>query len=65
LAAATLHDAAILARLIERNRASDTEQIGKAQGTCRAELMHDAIFLCGNSKHCIVRPGQNFDPSGN
>jgi hypothetical protein len=33
-AAATLHDTAILARLIELNRASDAEQIGKTQATC-------------------------------
>jgi hypothetical protein len=53
--------------LIERNRGSDAEQIGKAQDTghLRARVIHDANFVCGDSSHRIVPPGQNFDPSGN
>jgi hypothetical protein len=53
--------------LIERNRGSDAEQIGKAQDTghLRARVIHDANFVCGDSRHRIVPPGQNFDPSGN
>jgi hypothetical protein len=28
-------------------------------------VMHDANFVCGDSRHRSVPPGQNFDPSGN
>jgi hypothetical protein len=53
--------------LIERNRGSDAEQIGKAQDTghLRAGVMHDANFVSSACRHRIVPPGQNFDPSGN
>jgi hypothetical protein len=54
-------------QLIERNRGSDAEQIGKAQdtGRLRARIMHDANFVCSACRHRIVAPGQNFDASGN
>jgi hypothetical protein len=53
--------------LIERNRRSDAEQIGKALNTghLRASVVHDADFVCETSRHRFVPIGQNFDPSGN
>src|SRR5229473_6351811 len=53
--------------LIERNRGSDAEQIGKAQDTghLRARIMHDANFVCRACRHRIVTPDQDFDPFGN
>src|SRR5438105_4150771 len=44
--------------LIERNRGSDAEQIGKAQDTghLRARIIHDANFVCSARRHRLSLP---------
>jgi hypothetical protein len=34
-------------------------------GHLRARVMHDANFVCGDSRRRIVPPGQNVDPPDN